>query len=114
MMKTGLMTIANFEAGQIWRLKEADKINNCDAVVLLVETLNAEEIVHIALIDRSGKLAVGHMPFARPAFIASIERLVGYANSLIDYEEGYNIWRSAYDAGDAGIFGVQVSDCAVV
>lgn len=102
------------EPGQIWSIKNSDKIQHCKAVVLLLENIEEERIVHIALVDEFGYLVINHLPFSRAAFEDSVETLVGVASGEYSYEEGYRYWKSEYEAGRAGLFGINISECVII
>ncbi|WP_428678767.1 hypothetical protein [Sphingopyxis sp.] len=102
------------EAGQIWLVKHAEKIGNCKAVVLLVETIGGDCIVHIALIDEYGEAVVEHMPFSKATFCNSVTELLGKSSATYDLRSGYNYWCEEYERGAAGIFGTEISECAIL
>ena len=104
----------DIEAGQIWFVKQAEKIKHCKAVVLLIETIGRDDIVHIALIDEYGEAIVEHMPFGKDAFCSSVSDLSGRPAATYDFKSGYDYWRKEYERGEAGIFGVEIAECAIV
>jgi hypothetical protein len=44
------------------------------------------------------------MPFAEPAMERSVTTLAGAKVSLPSFQEGYDEWRRAFDAGKGGVF----------
>lgn len=104
----------DIKPGQIWFVKQAEKIGHCKAAVLLVETIGKDDIVHIALIDEYGAAVVEHMPFDKDAFCRSISDLSGTSTATYYFRSGYDYWRGEYERGEAGIFGVEIAECAVV
>ncbi|HXS02476.1 MAG TPA: hypothetical protein VN724_18030 [Pyrinomonadaceae bacterium] len=57
---------------------------------------------------------VNHMPFLEAAIEKSGLKLLKEKVDLPDFEEGYQIWRKAFDAGDAGAYSITVSEAVVV
>lgn len=54
--------------------------------------------------------AIGHMPCTRVAIVASKPVLVEKGVALPDFEEGYAMWREAFDSGRGGVFSVSLAD----
>ena len=52
---------------------------------------------------------VNHMPFAEEAIEKSGVKLLQEKIELPDFEEGYRIWREAFDARRAGIYMITVA-----
>lgn len=51
-----------------------------------------------------------HLPCSEEAIDQSVTEVLE-ANSLLpDYEEGYQQWREAFDAGSAGVWGIPVAE----
>lgn len=53
---------------------------------------------------------VNHMPFLEAAIEKSGLKLLKEKVDLPDFEEGYQIWRKAFDAGDAGAYSITVAE----
>ena len=53
--------------------------------------------------------SIGHMPFAEAAIDESVETRVA-AGVSVSAGEGYENWRRAFDAGEAGIFTISVAE----
>ncbi|MEL6908077.1 MAG: hypothetical protein AAFU73_01005 [Planctomycetota bacterium] len=53
---------------------------------------------------------VSHLPFDAHALSECLVALVDERSELPDFEEGYALWREAFDAGEAGVFTVSVAD----
>ena len=51
------------------------------------------------------------MPISPDALKESVTELVNQTESLPNFEEGYEIWREAFDSGKAGIFTISVKEC---
>ena len=53
---------------------------------------------------------ISHMPFSLEAFeISNLQLMEQMHNANETWKEGFNIWKEAFDAGDAGIYSVTVS-----
>jgi len=57
---------------------------------------------------------VDHMPFSEEAIEKSGLKLLKEKTELPDFEEGYRMWREAFDAGRAGIYTITVADAVNV
>ena len=51
---------------------------------------------------------INHMPFVEDALEKSVLELESEVESLPDYEDGYQLWRTAFEQSDAGVFDVSV------
>ena len=102
------------DSGQIWSIKNSDKIQRCRAVVLFRENISEERIVHIVLVDEFGSPVITHLPFSRDAFEDSVDSLIEMVSGTCSFEEGYSYWKGEYEAGRSGIFGSEISECIVL
>lgn len=57
---------------------------------------------------------VNHMPFLEAAIEKSGLKLLKEKVDLPDFEEGYQIWRKAFDANKAGAYSITVADAVGV
>jgi hypothetical protein len=57
---------------------------------------------------------VPHVPFARKALEVSLSEQIGVAQSLPDYRNGYEEWKSACSKKHAGIYIIEVRDAVSV
>lgn len=57
---------------------------------------------------------VNHMPFLETAIEKSGLKLVKERVDLPDFEEGYKLWREAFDAGKAGAYSITVAEAVEV
>ena len=115
-------TESKYKAGQVWGYKTRPGEEKSTFIVVKVESHpKLGNIVHIAL--RGLKLrkpngdfieAAGHLPFAEEAINKSAVRMVKEKADLPDYEEGYGMWREAFDAGKAGIYTISVAEAVGV
>lgn len=105
--------------GQVWsyQTREGEE----DSFLVIVATEEHEKVGAIVNIYvgglrmRNSRAASGitevisHLPFAKNAIDECVGDLLGYADSLPPYEEGYGSWRQAFDSGDAGVFTIPVA-----
>ncbi|HEX8256792.1 MAG TPA: hypothetical protein VF589_04100 [Allosphingosinicella sp.] len=75
-----------------------------------IETLGDEEIVHVSILDSAGEVEVGHMPFARPAFLRSADQLLATVAPGDEFRQGYAYWRAEFEKGAAGIYAIDVCE----
>ena len=113
-----------FHAGEVWRYHTRPA--EPDSVVVIVrvdEEPNVGTIVHVYVgglripnprHPEGFSSAIGHMPFTESAVAASVTELLGQADELPDFEEGYESWRSAWDAGEAGVFTITIAEAVDV
>ena len=75
-------------------------------------------IVHVAMRDLKMKNRrspdgysdkVNHMPFAEEAIKKSAVKLLKEKVELPDYEEGYGMWREAFEAGRADVYTITLT-----
>ena len=57
---------------------------------------------------------VNHMPFLEKAIEKSELKLMKEKVDLPDFEEGYRLWREAFDAGRAGAYSIMVAEAVGV
>ena len=55
-----------------------------------------------------------HMPFAENALRKSVTKLRASHVPLPQFREGYDLWRSAFEAGPAGFYTISVAEAAQV
>lgn len=92
--------------GQIWSL------NDCTdrASVQKLEAIGDLQIVHIVVLDECDGLRMGHMPFERRVFLASVDKLIRTAKPRPEFQEGYDYWLTEFRTGDAGVFSIKVCE----
>jgi hypothetical protein len=115
-------TESKYKVGQVWNYKTRPGEEKSTFIVVKVESHpKLGNIIHIAL--RGLKLrkpngdyieVAGHLPFAEEAITKSAVKLVKEKADLPDYEEGYGMWREAFDAGKAGIYTISVAEAVGV
>jgi len=81
--------------GQVWSLSGCSS----RAAVHAVETLGDYDIVHVSILDSDGEIKVGHMPFARLAFLNSADQIVAMVAPEDQFLEGYAYWRAGVREG---------------
>jgi len=109
-----------FEIGQVWKYKTRVNEENSTLQILKIEKIkNQESIVHIYINGlkmknpnhETGKSEfIGHLPISELALSESTIKLVQNNKKLPDFEEGYKIWKTAFDNGNAGYFTESVTD----
>jgi hypothetical protein len=107
-----------FEVGQIWSYANRPNEDKSTITILKVESYeNLGIVIHIAIDnlhikDSDGKEHdnISHLPFSKDALNKSITTLLNENQALPDFDEGYDRWKSAFDAKEAGIWSVQVSE----
>ena len=57
---------------------------------------------------------VNHVPFLEEAIEKSGLKLLKEKVDLPDFEEGYQLWREAFDAGRAGAYSIEVAEAVKV
>lgn len=92
--------------GQVWSLRGCSS----KAAVHAIETLGNEDIVHVSILDSGGEVRVGHMPFARLAFLNSADQIVATGAPKDDFREGYAHWRAEFEKGGAGVYAIGVCE----
>lgn len=111
-----------FSVGQIWNYKTRPQEPQSRLTVVAIDSDLEEgfgDIIHVYISDVNipnpkapqGKTSfIGHLPYTQTSLAESVTDLVGTEDSLPDYEKGYQLWREAFDSGEAGVFEVSVAD----
>jgi len=117
------MSIANaedFAVGQTWSYKTRIVEPNSVLTVVKIDNLNDNEIIHISLEGvkvKNSQAASGfgetisHLPISEEALKNSVTKLLKSNVTLPEYQEGYEIWKEAYEKGEGGYFSIPVSEC---
>src|SRR5262245_11006956 len=112
-------TASRYRVGQKWHYRTRPGEESSYLTVLKVEdsgTLGV--VVHVRIeglrIENPHHPAgvsdtIGHMPMAEAALDESVTVLDSDSLPLADEDDGYQEWRSAFDAGEAGIWSVTVA-----
>lgn len=109
-----LMTnAADLQQGQVWAYKTRPGESDSTLTVLKVERYNdLGTVVHIRVdgIRMKNPLKgnvitdIPHLPFKESAVRRSVTKLVRTLSSLPEFQDGYDTWKKAYLAGEAGAF----------
>ena len=112
--------LTKFAAGQVWKYKTRPNETDSRLTVVRVDPDDHEfgNIIHIYIsavdIPNSdapdGKTVfIQHMPYEEEALSKSVIELDTETKKLPDYLDGYKLWKSAFEKGEAGVFSVDVS-----
>jgi hypothetical protein len=114
------MTEHVFKPGQVWRYAAREHEEQSRVHILRIDSnRTVGDIVHIAIsgvrIERSDASSayitnISHVPVSPQALESSDLSLESELEEIPDFEEGYRIWREAFDSGDAGIFSIPVAE----
>lgn len=112
--------MAEFSVGQVWKYKARSHENASKITIVAIDSdIELGKIVHIYVADvdienpkaPQGKTSfIGHLPYVESALRKSVTELVGTADSLPDFEDGYKLWKTAFDDGEAGAFDIAVAE----
>lgn len=94
------------ETGQVWQTIEAQN----KVILLFIETILGNEIVHIGSFDKADKELPMHMPFSTQAFKNSVDVLVSTEEEFIFPAYGYNYWKNEFLAKKAGVYSIDIDD----
>jgi hypothetical protein len=115
---------SKYKVGQKWSYKARPGEEKSYFIVVKIE--NHEKlgnIVHIAMRGLKMKNprspdgssdTVNHMPFTEDAINKSALKLLKEKVELPEFEEGYKMWREAFDAGNAGVYTIIVAEAVEV
>ncbi|WP_420590206.1 hypothetical protein [Bacterioplanoides sp.] len=111
---------AEYSEGQVWSYKTRAGEEKSTVLINKVETNEKlGNIYHISLNEvkvKNPHIAGGfsselpHFPVSEETLKKSLLKLVGNTTPNPDYIEGYHTWKSAFDAGEAGIFTISVAE----
>jgi len=111
---------AKYRAGQVWSYHtRAQESDSTFTVVKVESSARLGILVHISLQGLKLKNArhpsgwsdtIAHMPFSQDAIDGSIETLISENVPLPDFEQGYALWKQAFDAGKGGVFTIPVAE----
>lgn len=120
-----------FLPGQVWEYKTRPTEADSTLTVLKVDTVNNQRIIHVAVHGLRMKRAthmtvgarrtaiaeldigdsIGHMPIAEQTLAESVTRVVRVEDKLPPFQEGYDLWKAAFDKGEGGYFTIPVAKC---
>lgn len=111
---------AEYSEGQVWSYKTRAGEEKSTVLINKIETNEKlGKIYHISLNEvkvKNPHIAGGfsndlpHFPVSEETMKKSLIKLVGKSAPNPGYLEGYNTWKVAFDAGEAGIFTISVSE----
>jgi hypothetical protein len=119
----GPASAQEFAVGQVWNYKTRSVEPGSTLTIVRIDRFQTATIIHISLADVRVKSPLApngisseasHVPIAESALRDSVTTLAGTTDRLPNYQEGYKIWREAFDAGKAGYFTISVSECVDV
>lgn len=113
-----LSSAAELQPGQVWAYKTRPGEEGSTLTVLKVEKYpKLGSVVHVRVdgvhvnnpVKGNVVTAVPHLPFKEAPLKYSLTRLLSQAPAVPDFQAGYDAWKKAYAAGQAGAFGTSVS-----
>ena len=115
---------SKFKVGQKWSYRARPGEESSYFIIVKIDNdPKLGRIIHISM--RGLKIknprspdglseVVSHMPFAEEAIEKSEVKLLQEKVDLPDFEEGYRMWREAFDAGRGGIYTITVAEAVTV
>ena len=115
---------SKFKVGQKWSYRARPGEESSYFIIVKIDNdPKLGRIIHISM--RGLKIknprspdglseVVSHMPFAEEAIEKSEVKLLQEKVDLPDFEEGYRIWREAFEAGRGGIYTITVAEAVSV
>ena len=117
-------TDSPYKVGQVWSYKTRPNEAKSTFIVVKVDSHpKYGNIIHIAVRDLKMKNSrssngfsdkINHMPFAEKSITQSIVKMLKEKAELPDFEEGYNLWREAFDQKRAGFYTITVAEAVKV
>ncbi len=109
-----------YRVGQTWRFNARPGEEAATLTVVKVESApRVGVIVHVSLTGLHIKSPrapggftdkVQHAPFSEAAIDRSVTTKVAESSTLPAFEDGYRMWREAFEAGKGGLFTVPVAE----
>lgn len=117
-------TESKYKVGQMWSYKSRPGEEKSYFIVVRVEKHEKlGNIIHIAVRGLKMKNPrspdglsenVNHMPFSEDALKKSSVKVVKEKTDLPDFQNGYQMWREAFDEGHAGIYTITLAEAVKV
>ncbi|MGM9485433.1 hypothetical protein ACS5PN_29870 [Roseateles sp. NT4] len=113
-----LAAAAELRPGQVWAYKTRAGEAGSTLTILKVENYkDLGAVVHIRVdgirmrnpVKANAITDIPHLPFKEVALQSSITRQLSQSTAIPAFQEGYDIWKQAYLAGQAGAFDTSVS-----
>jgi hypothetical protein len=124
MAMTSPVVARDFVAGQVWSYHTRPGEEASLVLVDLVEAVpKLGTVYHISVLrvhlpswkDNSRpETDLPHFPVLKETLEKSLVAYVGQRSPLESYRNGYDAWRSAFDAGKAGAFNISVAEIVSV
>ena len=112
--------LTQFSVGQIWTYATRDcEPNSRMTIVRLDEDPAFGTIVYVFVSGVSIPNAeapggvttfIAHLPYSEEALEKCVLQLDGESSELPDYEDAYQLWRTAFESDEAGVFDDPVSE----
>ncbi|NNE82588.1 MAG: hypothetical protein HKN28_01320 [Alphaproteobacteria bacterium] len=113
-------TDERFAVGQVWIYKTRPTEEASRVLIGKIESVSGlGNIIHVKLIGLRLRESfapdtrvsvMNHAPMSEVAFASSVIELTDELADLEGFSEGYNTWRSAFRAGEAGIFTISLAE----
>ncbi len=113
-----------FKVGQIWSYKtRTTEAKSTFIIVKIDKATKYGKIIHIALRDLKMKNPrsrdgfsdkINHMPFAEKAVGLSAIKILEENAELPDFQEGYALWKEAFDQERAGYYEISIAEAVAV
>jgi hypothetical protein len=108
-----------FSIGQVWKYKTRANEAESRITIVAIDLADPEygDIIHIYISDLSipnsdapeGKTVfINHLPYLAESLAESVTKMELIADQLPDYEEGYKLWKQAFEDSEAGVFEIPV------
>lgn len=116
----GLAEAAQFSTGQVWTYKNRAGEDGSTVLINKVESHpKLGKIFHVSIFGvnvKNSKIAGGistdlpHFPVSEETLNRSVVKLIGKKEPNPEYLNGYNVWKEAFDNGEAGIFTITLAE----
>lgn len=116
----GVAKAENYAAGQVWSYKTRPSEKSSTVLINRVDSHEKlGRIFHISVfgvevknphVDGGVSTELPHFPVSEETLKKSLIKLINKRTPNSEYVEGYNTWKEAFDAGQAGIFTISVSE----
>jgi hypothetical protein len=111
--------LTQFSVGQVWTYATRDcEPNSRITIVRLDEDPDFGSIIHVFVSGVSipntqapggATTFIAHLPYSEEALEQCVIQLDGESAELPDYEDAYQLWRTAFELDEAGVFDAPVS-----
>jgi hypothetical protein len=120
-MNTNIISFKDkFEVGQVWEYNTRKGEENSTITIVNIEENNESDIIiNIYVSDLLLKNPISedgfsdtiqHLPFSKEAIEKSVTRLICKTNTLPDYKDCYDEWKTAFNMREASIFGNTIKE----